>query len=387
MAASQLNINLQAVTANYRYLDQYSSSATHTGAAVKADAYGLGMVPVSKALYDAGCRQFFTAQLSEAIVLRQELKDENSQIFVLEGPQINELADYQAFQLTPVLNTPAQIDRLTTFNQTQTKQMASAVHIDTAMNRLGLGKSSLDVLSELSSVSDKLPLCLVMSHLACADDPEDELNKRQMEAFTALSAPVKDTPKSLSNSAGILLGEAFHFDLTRPGISLYGAMADPASRNSELQSAFTWQADILQIRTIEKGETVGYGADFTAHHRTKLATIGVGYADGYARTLYHPDQNRVATVGIGGYAAPLAGRVSMDLIVVDVSDIPEHVLDVTSCAELIWAGFTLEDMALTRQTIAYEVMTGLGGRVKRHYDEPHQDSHAESRPITPKKKA
>ena len=367
MGASRLNINLQALAANYHYLDQASSPATRTGAAVKADAYGLGMVPVSTALYAAGCRQFFVAQLAEAITLRHAMKANKCQIFVLEGPQKDELAEYQALQLTPVVNTLEQVGWVTGFNQGADTPMSSAVHIDTAMSRLGVDGAGLDAVIA-ATADQRLPICLVMSHLACADEPVHDLNTHQLEQFTRLSAAFKDTPKSLANSAGILLGQAFHFDLTRPGVSLYGAMADPSTVNEKLQPVFTWQADILQIRTIDKGESVGYGAAFTATKKTKLATLGAGYADGYARSLYRPEQGCVAVVGIGGHAAPLAGRVSMDLIVADVSAVPDSVLKEARHAELIWDGFRLDEMALARDTIAYEVMTGLGGRVKRHYD-------------------
>ena len=387
MGASRLNINLQALTANYHYLDQCSSSATRTGAAVKADAYGLGMVPVSRVLYDCGCRQFFVAHLFEGIALRQEINNQNCQIFVLEGPQKNELPDYLAYQLTPVLNSAEQIDRMSSFNQASTTPLSVAVHIDTGMSRLGLDRINPDALTSSISVDDHLPVCLVMSHLACADEPAHELNLHQLGTFNQLSAKFKDTPKSLSNSAGILLGQDYHFDLTRPGISLYGTMTDPARVNENLQRVFSWQADILQVRMIEKGETVGYGAEFTATQNTKLATLGVGYADGYSRALFRPDQNCVATVGIGGYAAPLAGRVSMDLIVVDVSHVPDAVLQTADHAELIWEEFRLEDMALARHTIAYEVMTGLGGRIIRHYDGHHSGSRQQSRQITPETKA
>lgn len=386
MGASRLIIDLQALTANYRYLDQYSSLTTRTGAAVKADAYGLGLGPVSSALYDSGCRQFFVAQLSEAVALRHVLQQPDCQIFVLEGPQRRELPDYQASNLTPVLNTTEQIETILAFNQTARAQLRPAVHLDTAMNRLGLNISEIDAL--MSAMQDKgLDVCLLMSHLACADEQEHELNKAQLDAFTRLSAAFPDTPKSLSNSAGILLGNPFHFDLTRPGISVYGAMADPSAVHEALRPVFRWQADILQIRTIDVGESVGYGAEFTATKRTRLATIGAGYADGYARSLYRPEAGRIAVAGIGGYAAPLAGRVSMDLSVVDVSDIPDAVLETTESAELIWDGFRLEEMAHARDTIAYEVMTGLGGRVKRQYDEPTSGAKADARRTTHKIKA
>ena len=367
MGTARLNIDLNALKANYQYLDGCSARACLTGAAVKADAYGLGMVPVSHALYDSGCRHFFVAQADEAVTLRQCFAEKPCQIFVLEGPQASELADYQAYKLTPVINTAEQFEYLIRFNRKNSFSLPSALHIDTAMNRLGLAPNDIQRLVEHLSSDNPLPLCLVMSHLACADNPLHSLNTDQLKKFSSLAAHFEHTPKSLANSAGILLAKRFHFDLTRPGIGLYGVMTDPAKKDKQLKPVLNWQGKILQIRDINEGQSVGYGAEFTAKTPMKLATIGAGYADGYARALYQPERNKTALVGIGGHAAPLVGRVSMDLIVADVSRIPVSVLQKAVHADLIWSGYPLEQMALDRQTIAYEVMTGLGGRAKRHY--------------------
>ena len=368
MGASQLNINLNALKSNYQYLDSCSAPRCITAAAVKADGYGLGMVPVSHALYDSGCRHFFVAQLDEAVTLRQSLVEKPSHIFVLEGPKANELTEYQAFKLTPVINTTEQIEHLVNFNRANSSSLPSALHIDTAMSRLGLAPNEIQRLEEHLNPGSPLPLCLVMSHLACADNPLHSLNAEQLDMFSTLATQIEYAPKSLANSAGIFLAERYHFDLTRPGISLYGAMTDPATKDKQLKPVLNWQAEILQIRDIDKGQSVGYGAEFAAEAAMKLATIGVGYADGYARALFQPERNKIALVGIGGHAAPLVGRVSMDLIVADVSKIPEQILQKAEHADLIWSGYPLERMAMDSQTIAYEVMTGLGVRAKRHYD-------------------
>ena len=368
MGAARLNINLKALKANYQYLDSCSATTCTTGAAVKADAYGLGMVPISHALYDSGCRHFFVAQADEAVTLRHSFAKKPCHIFVLEGPQAHELTDYQAYSLTPVINTAEQFEHLVSFNRANSSSLPSALHIDTAMSRLGLAPNEVQRMAEHLTLGGPLPLCLVLSHLACADDSLHSMNTRQLNMFSTLADQFEHTPKSLANSAGILLAEKFHFDLTRPGISLFGAMTDPATKDKQLTPVLNWQADILQIRDVDRGQSVGYGGKFTAETEMKLATIGVGYADGYARALYQPERNRTALIGIGGHAAPLVGRVSMDLIVADVSRIPDTVLNKAEHADLIWPGYPLEQMALDRQTIAYEVMTGLGGRVKRHYD-------------------
>ena len=368
MSAARLNINLNALKANYKYLDSCSAPKCKTGAAVKADAYGLGMVPVSHALFDSGCRHFFVAQIEEAVTLSESFAEKPRHIFVLEGPKAHELKDYQAYKLTPVINRLDQVEHLVSFNKSNSFTLSSALHIDTAMSRLGLAPNDLQRLADHFIPNGPFPLCLVMSHLACADNPLDTRNTEQLNMLATLAAQIEHAPKSLANSAGILLAERYHFDLTRPGISLYGTMTDPATKDKQLTPVLNWQAEILQIRYIDKGQSVGYGAEFTAKTAMKLATIGVGYADGYARTLYRPERNRIALVGIGGHAAPLVGRVSMDLIVADVSNIPDKVLQKSETADLIWSGYPLEQMALDRQTIAYEVMTGIGGREKRYYD-------------------
>ena len=312
MGASKLNINLHALRSNYQYLDRCSLPTCRTGAAVKANAYGLGMVPVSDALYESGCRHFFVAQATEAVTLRQAMGNKRCQIFVLEGPHADELSDYQAYKITPVLNTTEQIEHLIAFNMTNPSPLPSALHIDTAMSRLGLATDELHGLSDHLLSDTNLPLCLVMSHLACADDPSHILNANQLQVFSSITGGFGNIPKSLANSAGIFLAEEFHFDLTRPGISLYGVMSDPEMINEHLKPVLNWQADILQIRNIDKGQCVGYGADFIAKNKMKLATIGVGYADGYARELFQQGQKKTALVGISGYAVPLVGRVSMD---------------------------------------------------------------------------
>ena len=386
MGASRLNINLNALKANYQYLDSCSAPSCSTGAAVKANAYGLGMVPVSHALYDIGCRHFFVAQADEAVTLRQSFAKKPCYIFVLEGPQADELKDYEAYKLTPIINTADQLEHLVNFNKTNHSSLPSALHVDTAMSRLGLAPYDVLRLKDQLLTNSYLPICLVMSHLACGDEPLNCLNSEQLENFSTIAALFADTPRSLANSAGILLAEKYHFDLTRPGISLYGVMTNPAEKKNLLTPVLNWQADILQIRDIDKGQSVGYGAEFTAKTAMKLATIGAGYADGYARALYQPERNRTALVGIGGHAAPLVGRISMDLIVADVSKIPDSVLQKSEHADLIWSGYPLEQMALDRQTIAYEVITGLGGRAKRYYDDRQTAATAQELPDNRTKK-
>ena len=371
MPSSRLFIDLDAIAANYHYLDNQTGPKTRTAAAVKANGYGLGMTAVSAQLYQSGCRFFFTAQLEEAIQLRQhfnQLSWTQSQIAVLEGPRKKQLADYQHYQLVPVINSIEQTRYLADYNRRQDQPISAILHLDTAMNRLGFGKDEQAQILADPMMFEDVPVMMVMSHLACADDPNHQANSMQRHSFGQLAGNLGNLPKSLCNSAGIFLGPEYHFDQTRPGIGLYGAMADPCQHNDQLRPVFTWQADILQIRTLKKGEAAGYGSDFVAKKPSRLATLGVGYADGYARCLYQPDKNKTAFVDIAGSAAPLAGRVSMDTLIVDVSEIEMSKLEKTEHAQLIGKSYSLEQMAQDRQTICYEVITGLGDRITRLYD-------------------
>ena len=371
MTSSQLHIDLSAISDNYRTLHSLTRQTTKTAAAVKADGYGLGMEAVSGALYQAGCATFFTAQIQEAISLRAAFRDkgyDGADIAVLEGPHAKDLALYEAHKLTPVINHPGQAEALAAYQRRSGKRLAAILHIDTGMNRLGYGQDTHDLLIGDNSPLAELNLCLVMSHLACADEPENEYNRFQLEQFQNLTASFASIPKSFSNSGGIFLPPSYHFDLTRPGIALYGAMPDPAMQNKHLKPVVSWYADIIQIRNLKKGECAGYGAMFTADAPTRLATIAAGYADGYARALYQPQKGRIAKVEIAGKHVPLAGRVSMDLLIADVTSLSDAELQSADKACLLGPHYGLPEMAADRDTISYEVLTGLGDRLTRLYD-------------------
>ncbi len=341
-----LTIDLNAIASNYDGL-RTQFSGQKCAAVVKADAYGLGVSPVAKVLAVKGCDTFFVATLEEGIELRTI--QPQARIFVFHGPYPGEEQDYAAHQLIPVLNHPGQIEHWNA-------QHPFALHIDTGMCRLGL---SYQELKTYASAATHLPLLLI-SHLACANEPAHPKNAEQLERFRKACALLPHIPASLCNSSGIFLHQEFHFHLARPGCALYGIT--PVEGKNPMQPVVNLTAPIIQIRTLECRETVGYGATASLSKGAHVAIIQTGYADGYLRSA-----SNQASVWINGYNAPVIGRVSMDMIAADVSGIPQNMLDSAVNVELINAKYTVNHLARDAGTIGYEIFTRLGKRIKRRY--------------------
>ncbi|MFK7792008.1 MAG: alanine racemase [Devosiaceae bacterium] len=358
-AGARLTIDLKAIADNWRALAQLAQPGA-CGAAVKADAYGLGLEPVSRALWAAGCRTFFVALPDEAFALRAVLPD--AEIYCLGGLTPGGAADYLAHTITPVLNSLADVEAWIA----QAPGVHTALHVDTGMNRLGLRVAEAETLALNSSAMERLNLRYVMSHLACADEPDHPLNSQQIQRFASVCALFPGVAGSLSNSAGTLLGGAYVHDLARPGIALYGGASAPIDPNP-IQPVVQLDARILQVRQAYKGEPVGYGAAQTLSRDTRLAILGVGYADGYHRLAGSSDAAAGSTAKITGHNAPFVGRISMDLIAIDISE--PHFDHVTAgdFATLIDRETTVDGVAKAAQTIGYEVLTSLGRRYHRDY--------------------
>jgi alanine racemase len=345
-----LRVDLGAVVANWRDLSA-RHGATVAGV-VKADGYGLGAAPIAGALRDAGCRFFFVAHLTEGLALRGALGP-GPDIAVLNGfpPGADEDA-----ALLPVLNHLGDVEAHGRAGS------AALLHLDTGMSRLGLDAREQAALAQDRSRLGGIALRYVMTHLACADEPEHGLNARQAARFAeAASRIAPGVPRSFANSSGIFLGEAFRSDLARPGCALYGINPTPGSPNPMRQVARV-EAEVLQIREIGAGDTVGYGASWRATEPRRIATVAAGYADGYLRSLSG------RSLGLlHGRTAPLIGRVSMDLTTFDVTDIPEA--RPGDRLTLIGGdGNTPDDIASRCGTIGYEVLTSLGRRYARVYE-------------------
>lgn len=362
-ADSAITIDLDAIIANWRYIDGLSAPTTKTAAVVKANGYGLGSCAVASALAQAGCKLFFVASLAEAIELRtvfRQTSHSDLSIMVLHGVQRGQEADFTAHHLEPVLNDLEQISRWRLYAAKTVTTLPALLHFDTGMNRLGLDADQANWLIQNKEALNGLKLNYVMSHLVSGELIDDPVNVRQLDSFNKFHSSFSTIPASIANSAGSLLGSDYHFSMTRPGIGLYG-IHPFEDLDNPLQPAFDWQARILQIRNAAAGDKVGYGGTYQLDRDSQIATLGVGYADGYRRQL-----GGMATVSIGGRPAPVIGRVSMDSITVDVTGFDQESLS-TGTASLIHADYRVEKMANDVGTIPYEIMVSLGHRAERHY--------------------
>lgn len=357
-----LTIDLGALTANYRRLRELAAPA-ECGAVVKADAYGLGMAQAAPALARAGCETFFVATLAEARELRALLPD--ATIYVFSGLLPGTADIYRAHDLRPVLNSAEEIGEWASFCVGRGEKLACAVHVDSGMNRLGLSAAEIDQVAG-TEVWQTFKLALVMSHLACADEPDHAKNEAQRKLFDEARARLPRALASLANSAGILLGPDFVYDLARPGIALYGGNPRRAEDNP-FEPVVHLAGRILQLRDAGPGETVGYGATRTLHRPTRVAVVSVGYADGVFRALSAGDGEPAFIAYAGPHPAPILGRVSMDLVTIDVSEVPEEAARRGAFVELIGPNAPVGTMARHAGTIDYEILTNLGRRALRRY--------------------
>ena len=357
-AGAVLEIDLGGIAANWRLLARTAAPA-HCAAVVKANAYGLGMVPVARALAAAGCRVFFVATLDEGIALRQAL-GEAPEVAVLNGPFSGTAADFVARGLVAVLNHPGQIEEW----RVRGGGRPAILHVDTGMARLGLTARELAAFLE-----NRPPIAwrAAISHLACADAPEHPLNERQRARFAAVAAQLRGLPASLAASSGIFLGPAYHFDLVRPGAAMYGVNPLPG-RPNPLRQVVHLAGKIVQIREIDRGQSVGYDAAHVMQAPGRIATVAVGYADGWLRSL-----SRRGCGYLGGERVSLLGRVSMDLVTFDVSAVDPVLARPGAAIELLGSHYGVDDAAADGGTIAYEILTALGARYHRVY----RDSPAE----------
>lgn len=363
-ATGLITVDLDALCANWRALAQLVAPA-ECGAVVKADAYGLGAAEVIPALARAGCRTFFIATPEEASAARRLVP--SARLFALDGLVPGSAQNFIAADVAPVLSGLDEIADWSAHARQAGRRLPAALHVDSGLNRLGLSADDVSILASERERLEHLDVRLVMSHLACADDPDHPHNARQRAAFEQRRATLAlpSASASLAASDGLMLGAPFHYDLVRPGYALYGGQAFQGGA-TPVNPVVTVAAGILQVRTVEAGESVGYSASWVAPRQTRVAIVAAGYADGIGRGLSASSDETGGVVMVHGQRAPIVGRVSMDLITVDVTDVAGDVQR-GDLATLIGPGLTIEAMGRAAGTIGYEVLTRLGTRFARRY--------------------
>lgn len=354
-AGSILTVDLGALAANYRLLCDMAGG--ECGAVVKADAYGIGMCPVASALHAQGCRHFFVGHLAEGIELSVLLSD--AAIIVLNGIPPGAERSAAAAGLIPALNSPEQITAWRGTARALGRRLPGALQFETGMTRLGLSPAAAEAVAADAFALDGIDLRLVLSHLACADEPHHPANAAQAALFARLAALFPGVPRSLANSSGIFLGAGYRSDVARAGAALYGINPTPGAPNP-MREVVRVEAKVIQVADCAAGTGIGYGHDFHADRPMRLATISLGYADGW------PRRARGAAFHAGA-RLPFVGRVSMDSIVVDISALPAGALSPGDLVEVIGDSQTVDDVARLAGTIGYEILTGLGRRFHRRW--------------------
>ena len=367
-AGLRLTVDLGALVENWREMARRSGNA-RTAAVVKADAYGLGIEDVGETLYSAGARDFFVATADEGATLR--LYAPEARIFVLCGIWPGMERTFFENDLVPIIASEEQL----TFWMSVLSDYGDypcALQVDTGFNRLGLPMEDAMALADDVSRPASFAPVLVMSHLACGDDPTNPMNRQQLEAFRKVSTAFEGIEASLANSAGIFLGPDYHFDLTRPGIATFGGEAVPGMANP-MRPVATAEARIIQTRSVKAGETVGYGRALQLTRDSRLAIVSAGYADGYMRSQSSagvPLRQTGVAGGhgfIAGHKVPVAGRITMDLTIFDVTDLPDHLVRAGDYIELFGNNILVDDAARAGGTIGYEMLTSMGLRHERRY--------------------
>jgi len=365
-AGGVLHIDLDALASNWRTLRD-NAGGVDTAAVVKANAYGIGIEKAVPALGKAGCGTFFVAHLSEAIRARNVAPD--AAIYVLNGLFPGTCASYAEFDLRPVLGSFEDIEEWAAFSRAEGRRFKAAIHVDTGMNRLGLTVPQGLTLKDLKELND-FETALLMSHFVSAEESDNSLNLQQIEAFNAVRATLPDVPASLANSSGIFLKEKPHFDLARPGYALYGGNPTP-DRTNPMKPVVGLEGRISQLRWVEADHTVGYNGRWLALTRRRIATLSVGYADGYPRAASargkSGDELLAGMALVAGRTCPFAGNVSMDLIAIDVTDVPEDQVKRGDTVTLIGGDLTVDEVGRRAGTIGYEILTNLGARYARVY--------------------
>lgn len=359
-----LNIHLDAIFRNWQIFEQTTKGKT--AAVVKADAYGLGAKPIALYLEKKGVGDFFVAHLEEATALREYGIQGN--IYTLNGLNFDKpisddiLASYVKHRIIPVINSFKELDIFYHFLKKHHKTYPAILHVDTGMNRLGFPKEEWQQIHPHHPYFSLIKVEYIMSHLACADEQKNPYNLKQKQAFEKAIHMWEATPLSFANSAGIFLGDDYQGHLSRPGIGLYGGNPFSDIRPNPFESVIEILAPIIQIRSLKIGENTGYGCSWKAKRESHIATLSLGYADGISRHISNKGYGM-----LGGYKLPIIGRISMDTLTLDITDLPDNLKKIGQKVEILGKNITIDHMASWADTIAYEILTSLGHRYQRNY--------------------
>ena len=359
LAGAILRIDLDAIVGNYRAIERMVAPA-RMAAVVKANAYGLGAERVAEALSHSGCRDFCVAQIGEAPAVIASV-DPKARVYILNGLPAGAEGHCADIGAIPVLNSLDQISRWNGHAKTLGRRLRGVIQIDSGMGRFGLSPDELARLATHDEQLSNIDVILVMSHLACAEDSDAASNETQRQRFEKRAAQFSGVPRSLSNSAGTFLGTAFHNDVVRAGIALYG-ISPRAETNKSMMPVVSLVANIVQVRTVPAGDGLGYGLTASADHDRRVAAISVGYADGWPRRL----DNR-GSAYIAGQRVSIVGRISMDSLLLDCTALPESDVRPGTPVELLGASQSVADVARDADTIPYEILTQFGARYARQY--------------------
>ncbi len=356
-APALLQISLTNLAGNYNLIRKKTKA--EVAGVIKADGYGIGIKFAFETLWREGCRRFFVATPEEAATVRS--LQSSAEIFVLGGLYHDAGEYYTAHNITPVLGSLEEIARWTAFAKKQNRNLPAAIHFDTGINRLGLGADETKKLIADKSLLDAIDLKLIMSHFACSDEKDHEMNARQAQAFAQIAADFPGTPKSLCNSSGIFRNTDWHYDVLRPGFCLYGGNPTPETKNP-MQQVVSLDVRILQTSNVKKGETAGYGATHIFEKDARTATVALGYADGIPRS-----GSNSARLFWNGQPCPIVGRISMDLAIVDIGGLTGPNPRPGDMLEVLGPNQSVDDLADACGTIGYEILTSLGRRYERIY--------------------
>ena len=357
LASAIVTVDLAALKFNYRTLSAKAAPAA-CGVAIKGEAYGLGMATVAKVLWAEGCKNFFVARPLEGAELRGVLPD--AEIYVLDGFYSGQVDYYLKNRLMPALVSLAEAQEWAK----DSGGAPCAIHIDTGIHRLGLKLTEFAQLCADVDVIKSIHIKLLMSHLACADEVDHPMNSRQLAVFNKQRKLLPNVPASFANSSGIMLGADYHFDLVRAGVALYGDNPQPANPNP-MKPVVTLHVKVMQTKFVKQGDTIGYSATWTAPRDSRIAILGAGYRDGIPRKLSSSRVDGPAQVFIAGKRVPIVGRVSMDMMACDITDLPE--IAIGTLAEIFGANISVDEAAASAGTISYELLTHLGNRYHRRY--------------------